>query len=98
MSTLFPSFFALSAFAYPALSAVTFLAYVSDKRAARRGGRRTPETRLHLLSLAGGWPGALLAQQVARHKTAKASFQFVFWWTVVLNIAAFVALISLASR
>lgn len=93
-----PSFFALAAVAYSAVSAVTFLAYVSDKRAARRGGRRTPETCLHLLSLAGGWPGALVAQKVARHKTAKASFRFVFWWTVVLNIAAFVALSSLAAR
>lgn len=93
-----PSFFALSALAYATVSAVTFVAYVADKRAARRGGRRTPETRLHLLSLAGGWPGALLAQQVARHKTAKASFRLVFWWTVVLNIAAFVALSSLAAR
>lgn len=93
-----PSFFELTAFAYPAVSAVTFLAYVSDKRAARRGGRRTPETRLHLLALAGGWPGALVAQQVARHKTSKGSFQFVFWWTVVLNIAGFVALGSLLAR
>ena len=93
-----PSYFALSAFAYATASAVTFLAYVADKRVAKRGGRRTPETRLHLLSLAGGWPGALLAQQVARHKTAKASFRLVFWWTVVLNIAAFVALSSLAAR
>lgn len=92
------SFFELTAVTYLAVSAVTFVAYVSDKHAARRGGRRTPERHLHLLSLAGGWPGALLAQQLARHKTAKASFLFVFWWTVALNVAGFVALSSLVSR
>ena len=51
-----------------------------------------PQGRLHLLALAGGWPGALLAQQFLRHKSAKASFRTVFWATVVLNVAAFVAL------
>ncbi|MGV8663884.1 DUF1294 domain-containing protein, partial [Pseudomonas aeruginosa] len=33
----------------------------------------------------GGWPGALVAQQVFRHKTRKLSFQLVFWGIVLLH-------------
>jgi len=47
------------------------------------------ENRLHLLSLAGGWPGALLARQTLRHKNRKASFLRIYWATVVLNLAGF---------
>ena len=75
---------------YIGLSILTFHVYAVDKLAAKRGRRRTPENTLHLLSLAGGWPGALLAQQLMRHKCAKSSFVAMFWLTVALNIAGFV--------
>jgi len=75
---------------YAALSAVAFMAYALDKSAAVARRWRTPENTLHLLGLAGGWPGALLAQQLLRHKTSKPGFIAVFWCTVVLNMAAFV--------
>ena len=78
------------ALVYAALSAVTFFADVFDKAAARAGRWRTSESTLHTLGLAGGWPGALVAQQVLRHKTAKAQFVAAFWITVALNMAAFV--------
>ncbi|OZA27557.1 MAG: DNA-binding protein [Hydrogenophilales bacterium 17-64-11] len=70
---------------YLVASLVAFVAYALDKSAARNGQRRTPESTLHLFALAGGWPGALLAQRLLRHKSSKQSFQFVFWVTVVLN-------------
>jgi uncharacterized membrane protein YsdA (DUF1294 family)/cold shock CspA family protein len=73
------------------LSLVTFVAYALDKSAAVSGRWRTPELTLHLLSLAGGWPGALLAQQALRHKTSKPSFTNVFWLTVLINVGAFLA-------
>lgn len=76
---------------YLVVSITCFLAYGLDKSAARSQSRRTPERTLLLLGLAGGWPGALLAQQWLRHKTAKASFQLKFWVTVLLNSAAFAA-------
>ena len=76
-----------------------FVAYAIDTSAARTGGRRTPERSLLLLGLACGWPGGLLAQQWLRHKTAKRSFQQMFWVTVVVNIAGFLWLASrLATR
>ncbi|MEG2941275.1 MAG: DUF1294 domain-containing protein, partial [Thermomonas sp.] len=48
--------------------------------------RRMPEDTLHLLDVLGGWPGALIAQQLHRHKTVKASFQTAFWFSVLLNL------------
>ena len=79
---------------YAGMSFVTFLAYSVDKSAARRGAWRTPESTLHILAVAGGWPGALLAQQLLRHKSTKVQFRSVFWATVVLNAAGFVTLCS----
>lgn len=76
---------------YAAMSVIAFLSYALDKEAALRGRWRTPENTLHLLGLAGGWPGALLAQQLLRHKTAKPDFVGVFWFTVLANIGLFVA-------
>lgn len=71
---------------YVAVSGLTFLIYGYDKFRARRGGRRTPEANLHLFAIAGGWPGALLAQQLFRHKTRKRPFQWVFLGTVMVNL------------
>ena len=79
---------------YLVASLFTFIMYAIDKSAARKGAWRTKESTLHLLSLAGGWPGALIAQQKLRHKTRKFSFRIVFWVTVVLNCGAFVWLFT----
>ncbi|MGM9480850.1 DUF1294 domain-containing protein [Roseateles sp. NT4] len=75
---------------YSAMSMASFIVYALDKRAARRGDWRVGENTLHALSLACGWPGALLAQQLLRHKSVKPAFRRVYWATVVLNVAAFV--------
>lgn len=76
---------------YSALSMATFIVYALDKRAAARGDWRVAENTLHLLSVAGGWPGALLAQQTLRHKSAKPAFRRLFWATVAANLVGFVA-------
>jgi len=83
---------------YGVLSVVAFLAYAIDKSAARNGAWRTPEKTLHLLAMAGGWPGALAAQQQLRHKSAKPSFLAIFWITVVLNCGALVYLLTPAGN
>ena len=79
---------------YAAMSGLTFVVYALDKSAARQGHWRTREQTLHLLALGGGWPGALVAQRLLRHKSSKAPFQGVFWATVVANIAALLWLMS----
>ena len=70
---------------YGAVSLLTFLVYWSDKSAARQGRWRTKESSLLFLGLACGWPGAVVAQRVLRHKSRKKSFQVAFWGTVVMN-------------
>lgn len=72
---------------YTTASAITFIAYAIDKSSAQKGRWRTRESTLHMLSLLGGWPGALIAQQTLRHKTRKAGFQWTFKFTVLLNVA-----------
>jgi uncharacterized membrane protein YsdA (DUF1294 family)/cold shock CspA family protein len=71
--------------AYCSVSLVSFFMYRSDKRRAQQSLQRTPENLLHLAELLGGWPGALIAQQILRHKTRKASYQTVFWLVVAAH-------------
>ena len=79
---------------YLACSVVTFIAYAWDKSSARMSSWRTSESTLHIFGLVGGWPGALIAQRVLRHKSKKQSFQQTFWVTVVLNCIALGWLLS----
>ncbi|MGZ9003960.1 MAG: DUF1294 domain-containing protein [Burkholderiales bacterium] len=80
--------------AYLMASCVAYLAYVFDKAASLQRKWRTQEAILHLFSLVGGWPGAMIAQRTVRHKTQKRSFQATYWTTVVLNCAALGWLLS----
>lgn len=79
---------------YLLASFLSFVLYFLDKASAKKGNWRTPENKLHLVSLVGGWPGALFAQQLLRHKTVKAEFRLVFWLTVIINIGALIYLLS----
>jgi uncharacterized membrane protein YsdA (DUF1294 family)/cold shock CspA family protein len=79
---------------YLVMSIVAFIAYALDKSAARNNRWRTKESTLHTLGLAGGWPGALWAQQVFRHKHKKQAFRQVFWLSVIANCSALGWLLS----
>jgi uncharacterized membrane protein YsdA (DUF1294 family) len=80
--------------AYGIASVICLIVYYFDKTAAQAGRWRISEKTLLLLGLAGGWPGAALAQQWFRHKSSKPSFRVRFWATVVLNTSAFAYLVS----
>jgi uncharacterized membrane protein YsdA (DUF1294 family)/cold shock CspA family protein len=79
---------------YVGTSVLCVLIYWADKAAAAQGGWRVSESALLLLGLAGGWPGAIVAQRLFHHKTKKRSFQAAFAGSVVVNVAAFVVLSS----
>ncbi len=81
-------------YVYVIASALCFAGYGFDKQAALAGNWRISETVLILLGLVGGWPGAILAQEVFRHKTRKRSFRAVFWMSVSINILAFPLVVS----
>ncbi|MBU0746053.1 MAG: cold shock and DUF1294 domain-containing protein [Gammaproteobacteria bacterium] len=77
-----------------AINLLTFVVYAIDKSAAQNGQWRTKESHLHLLALAGGWPGAWFAQQWLRHKSRKLEFRAVYWLTVVLHVGALLAWVT----
>ncbi len=79
---------------YALASVVCFALYTMDKAAARAGRWRTSEALLLFAGLACGWPGAVLAQTLLRHKSSKQSFQARFWVTIVINVAVFLYLAS----
>jgi uncharacterized membrane protein YsdA (DUF1294 family)/cold shock CspA family protein len=78
------------ALAYVVLSLMCFMLYAFDKSAAVAGRWRSSEQSLLALGLLGGWPGGLIAQQLLRHKSSKASFRRAFWSTVLFNVGAFI--------
>jgi uncharacterized membrane protein YsdA (DUF1294 family) len=71
---------------YIIISLFTFYVYFKDKTCAKNGTWRISEKNLHVLSVLGGWTGALLAQKIIRHKSSKTSFQIVFVFTILLNL------------
>ena len=79
---------------YVGTSILCFIIYAIDKSAAAEGRWRVSESALLLLGLAGGWPGAIVAQQVLHHKTKKRSFQAAFAGSIVVNVLVFVLLSS----
>ena len=59
------------------MSAVTWVAFARDKRAAERDEWRITERTLLTLSALGGTPGAFLARRILRHKTTKQPFNLI---------------------
>jgi uncharacterized membrane protein YsdA (DUF1294 family) len=74
-----------------AASLVSMAAFGLDKHRARTGRWRIPETTLHLLGLAGGFPGGFLAMRLFRHKRRKLSFVLVYVLVSILSTAILVA-------
>lgn len=81
---------------YPVMSLLTFTVYANDKLKAQTHQWRVPEATLHLLELAGGWPGGFIAQQKLRHKTQKASYQATFWAIVGLHYVGWLSWLVLS--
>lgn len=74
---------------YSILSIVSIAFYKNDKFAAQQGHWRTTEKFLQLLSLIGGWPGAIVMQQLLKHKSKKISFRLKHFVMVAINLLGF---------
>ncbi|WDF73574.1 DUF1294 domain-containing protein [Novosphingobium sp. KACC 22771] len=61
-----------------------------DKRYAREGHRRVPESSLLMMAAIGGTPGALVARQMFRHKTRKQPFSAYLWLIALVQMALIV--------
>jgi uncharacterized membrane protein YsdA (DUF1294 family) len=64
-----------------------FLAFAIDKRRAENGAWRIPERTLLTFAFYGGSLGALLGQQVLRHKTRKEPFRTYLLVIAVCHVA-----------
>lgn len=72
---------------YTLVGLLSFWQYRADKAAAKAGVWRTSEYQLHVLDLAFGIVGGLLAQQIYRHKTSKPLFRAITWGIATLHMA-----------
>lgn len=69
-----------------ACSLVSISQYAIDKRRSRVAGPRIRERTLLLTALAGGWPGALIAQRLFRHKTRKQPYKTRLWLAIAFHL------------
>ena len=76
---------------------LTLIIYGADKMAARKAWRRVPESTLLVFGIVGGWPGAIVGQQLFRHKTQKQPFKSYFFISVVVSIAMMAAVYHFSS-
>ena len=73
------------------INMLTLVMYGADKMAARKGMRRVPEATLLVFGVTGGLPGAIVGQQLFRHKTQKQPFKTYFLLSIVVSIAVMAA-------
>jgi len=73
------------------LNLISFMMYLSDKKKAVQGKRRTPEKTLLIVSFIGPF-GAAAGMSYARHKTKKAKFKLVYVF-MLIHIAAIALLL-----
>jgi uncharacterized membrane protein YsdA (DUF1294 family) len=78
------------------INVIAFLAFGWDKRRAETRQRRIPERTLLTLAFIGGALGALLGQQIFRHKTQKQPFRALLWLAALANIAIAIAWLTAA--
>jgi len=77
------------------VSVLVAMLYGWDKWRAGRHGWRVSERVLHVGELLGGWPGALLAGYLFRHKTEKRSFRLIRAGCIAVNVLLIAGLIVL---
>ena len=80
------------------VSVLTLVIYGMDKMAARKAWRRVPESTLLVFGFVGGWPGAIVGQQIFRHKTQKQPFKTYFIISVIVSILATLAVYQFSSH
>lgn len=74
------------------INLIAFVVFGIDKRKARKGQWRVPESTLFILALIGGSIGALLGMLAFRHKTKHRKFTIGIPLILALQIALLVTL------
>lgn len=71
------------------ISGTTYSLYALDKVVSNHSRWQIPESLFHLASVLGGWPGAVFAQSLLRHKPISPSFNACFWLSVFLSLTLY---------
>lgn len=69
-------------------SPIEIFLYWRDKRAAVKEKRRTPESTLLTVAALGGWPGAVIAARLFRHKTKKMTYRLQLGTVMTAHLVA----------
>lgn len=77
-----------------AINIAAFVSFGLDKQRALRERERLPEWHLLMMAFLGGAAGAVLGQQVFRHKTRKQPFRAILIGAVVVNLIAAALVLS----
>ena len=72
------------------INLIGFYVMWSDKRKAKKGRWRIPETTLFLITLLGGGIGTIAGMYTFRHKTQKIQFVIGFPFITILEIVTIV--------
>ena len=76
---------------YCSMSVICFGAYGIDKwLSVKEDKRRITESTHHVLEILGGWPGALFAQIILKHKTQKKPFIYILYGIMLVHIAGWI--------
>lgn len=59
----------------------------ADKKAAKEGEKRTPESTFLTLAFLGAFPALFYGRKIFRHKTIKKDFIYPMWALFILQIA-----------
>lgn len=78
---------------YLSMSILTALAFGIDKMAAKQGYRRISERTLHTLEFCCGWPGALVALHLFKHKRRKESYTRVLYAISALHLLLIMSIV-----
>jgi uncharacterized membrane protein YsdA (DUF1294 family) len=77
---------------YSVANLICFALFAWDKWAARTQQYRIAEFNLHLSCLLDGAAGALIAQQLLRHKTKKFLFTLIIYLSIALHSLLIIAI------
>ena len=75
---------------YSAMSLLCGWMYRLDQQRAKEERWRIPDNSMHLTQLLYGWPGAIIAQQLYRHKVSKKAFQGALRFIIFLHLIGWI--------
>jgi uncharacterized membrane protein YsdA (DUF1294 family) len=86
------AFYFVTVTIYTVSSLICFILYGLDKSRSNdpKKPNRIPENTLHFFEFIGGWPGALMAQMVFKHKTQKKPYVSILHAIIAVHLIGWI--------